>query len=76
MRISADECDRGFHPNYMRAKVFLDGEELHYCVTADEEERIAIVYVVDEVGKLKIVDGLIVRTTRVGDVKIVIPPDA
>lgn len=50
MRISIIKDDPGFinwvHPN-IGSKIFLDGVELHHCVTADEEKGFATCVVRD-----------------------------
>lgn len=43
MRISTKKTDLGYHPLAHLAKVFLDDQELRYCVTADEEKGEAVV---------------------------------
>lgn len=73
MRISVDKSDRGYHEAAVRCEAFLDGVMLKLCVTADEEEGIAICYVADENGKLKIVDGEFELEERRGKVEVRIP---
>ena len=48
MRLSIRQTDPGYSPKAFSAKVFLDGEELSKCFTADEELGEAHCYVLEE----------------------------
>ena len=56
MRVSCREKDLGYLPNTTKVKVFVDGKEVKYCFTADEELGKAYCYAIDEDGQL-IADG-------------------
>ena len=72
MRISMDKADRGYNTLIgPRAKIFLDGEEVKNCVTADEELGLVICYLVEE-NKLITRGGRFVMIERHGAVRIVI----
>lgn len=74
MRLSADKADPGFDLlKSMHAKVFLDGIEQKYCITADEELGEIICADVGPDGRVR-PDGVnIARVTRRGIVRIEIP---
>ncbi len=58
MRISTQKCDPGYCPQMAgKSKVFLDGKELKYCITADEEKGRAFVYKLNDDGKPYIEPG-------------------
>lgn len=53
MRISADPQDAGYvnYRQFHRARVFLDGAEVFYVLTADEEEGVIVRYKRDPAGQ-------------------------
>ena len=64
--------DPGYHPFAWKAVVYLDGEELAECLTADEERGHCIVYAKDADGQV-IIDRVhdCLRVTAVyGDVRL------
>ena len=80
MRLSADRDDPGFVNGRIasRAKVFVDGEEQRWVITADEERRVVVQYVLDGSGRMVIdrqANAPLVQVTH-GDVRIELPPDA
>jgi hypothetical protein len=52
MRISVRKGDPGYKLDAFKHEVFLDGEKLQRCFTADEETGQAWVYAIDKQGKL------------------------
>jgi len=52
MRKSVRKDDPGYDPKAVRCAVFLDGQKLKYCITADEELGKAWVYETGEDGHL------------------------
>jgi hypothetical protein len=68
MRLSVDKDDPGYSPDAFKAKVTLDGVELRNCVTADEEQGVAICYI-DKPFR----GDTVPRETRSGVVKIIMP---
>lgn len=72
MRLSVMPGDVGFSPMALRAHVYLDGQRLPYCFTADEERGEAFVFAVHGDGALAH-DGPTLLTERLtGEVRIVI----
>lgn len=58
MRYSVDEADQGYR-NYTKARpcrVLIDGVERKHVITADEDERKALVQVLDADGRPKLND--------------------
>lgn len=51
MRLSAVLSDPGYRPD-ARAKVYLDGQEVRDCITADEELGVVTVHQRDNEGRL------------------------
>lgn len=51
MRISTDEEDSGYKPDYWRYRVHLDGQELRRCITADTQRGEVLVYDKRDYGK-------------------------
>lgn len=72
MRISTDPSDISFSPFANSAFVTLDGDEIHLCIIADEEEGIAVCLYSPYV---KAGDEL-KRYTRHGKIKIAFPNDS
>lgn len=73
MRISADKNDPGYlahitNPN--RVKVTLDGEEVLYCITADDELGYILCHIVDDTGVAVDKYGNPVFSERYGKVTI------
>lgn len=52
IRISADRRDKGYRADWSRFAASLDGVVLPRCVTADEEEGLAIVAAEGTIGQL------------------------
>lgn len=75
MRISADEDDVGYHGIAHFAEVYLDGEKLDLCVTADEERGEAICLIRTPGGTILHDGEHTIREARRGIVTILIPPD-
>lgn len=50
MRLSTDPEDPGYHPRIHEARVtvYLNGERIDRCITADEERGYALVHSVDD----------------------------
>lgn len=67
MRISIDPTDPGFSETGFLTRVLLDGNELHRCITADEELGEAICWG-DHVRH-----DIIERVTLRGKVTIILP---
>lgn len=77
MRISADKRDRAYTAYHCEATVFLDGNELKDCVTADEELGLCIIFARDTKGELKRnAKNEFVFEQKRGKVKIVMPVGA
>jgi len=73
MRVSVIKNDEGFSPSAHLCEVYLNGEILHRCHTADEELGVAYCYEKDANGYY-ITDGDHFKTVEVrGEVKIVVP---
>ena len=72
MRISTDKDDPGFHPNPFGTKVWLDGEEVRECITADDELGMVVCHELDENGYpfIRPGTGLIALKTLFGEVRI------
>lgn len=51
MRLSVVKGDPGYSARAHRVKVYLDGAELKHCVTADEEQGLAVCYRIGPDGK-------------------------
>jgi hypothetical protein len=75
MRISADENDIGFHDIAHFAEVYIDGEKLELCVTADEERGEAICLIRTPGGAILHDGEQMIREARRGTVTIIIPSD-
>lgn len=77
MRVSVDENDPGYAGFGFRAKVFLDGIELDYCVTADDTTGECVVYVLGDDGAPQMsgpqCGAKPLTEVRRGEVKIVVP---
>ena len=77
-RYSADSDDPGYK-NYMEARnlgcvvwVYVDGVKLDKCVTADEQEGLAVTYP----DPMRVEDGELVRITMRGQVRTSLVPVA
>lgn len=70
MRISADQNDPGFHPDYVNATVFLNGRKLDLAVTADEEQRAVVCLAIGPDGHPIIEGDRWKKVVLVGDVEI------
>lgn len=79
MRISCDERDSGY-PTYIahgerarKARVLLNGDDVKFCITADEELGEILVYSTDKDGRF-VTQGDEAKTEwRRGRVQIVMP---
>lgn len=71
-RISAVEDDPGYVYPWIsaKAKIYFNGYERHYIITADEKERYVVYYVLDEQGRIKIKNGKPLTSVEYGDVRI------
>jgi len=54
MRLSVNKLDPGYQPDVYNYRIYIDGEELHFCITIDTELKMAIVYLVGDDGEIKI----------------------
>jgi hypothetical protein len=50
MRLSVIKGDPGYSPHMFGASVLLDGAEIKYVVTADEEAGYVVIYLRDSAG--------------------------
>lgn len=75
MRVSVDEQDPGYSPGLIGrgVKVFLDGVEQRYAVTADDELGLVVLCDLDEQGNVKVKGDEVVWVTVHGAVKIELP---
>ena len=73
MRISVDKHDPGYNPTVFGSEVFLNGEILNNCITADDEKGIAIVYETDNAGNHVLEDYSIKTKELCGKISIVLP---
>lgn len=75
MRLSADRNDPGFSPisRDPRVKVLLDGVERRDVVTADEEQRLIVIYARYPDGRPKLAGRDWGTETLYGAVSIVLP---
>lgn len=69
MRLSINQSDPGFRQG-ARANVFLNGEPVRRCITADEEAGFVIVHKADDTGRVLIANGELVEETLYGAVII------
>jgi hypothetical protein len=76
MRLSYDRKDPGYHEGAMFCEVYLDGERLTNCITADEERGEAICFVQKDGERLRDADGELSREVRHGVVEIRFMPEA
>lgn len=77
MRVSVIKEDPGYIGRHITGyEVYLNGEKLDNCITADEEQGIALVFVTDEHGKLVMNEERtdLVKKWVKGDIKIIAPP--
>lgn len=73
MRVSVEKDDPGYRPGVYAAEIFLNGERLTRCFTADSDAGIAICAKVDKQGNVMHRDGKILTETKRGNVSIVMP---
>lgn len=74
MRLSAAENDKGYHPQAYLCTVYLDGQKLSNCITADEEKGECVCHIVGESGNCVLDEnGELAIEIRQGIVKIGIP---
>jgi len=73
MRISADSGDIGWHQDYFRCEVYIDGVKRDGVITADDVDGFAIVYDLDNDGNIVLINGDIQRKEIRGDIRFVVP---
>lgn len=73
MRISADPKNPSFFDWHMFAQVYLDGELLKMCITADDEVGTAECLRTDSNGSIVVLAGEAQTHTLYGRVEIIIP---
>jgi hypothetical protein len=66
-RVSVDPDDPGYAPFAHKCRVTLDGADLRYCITADEDLGVALCYV----QPLRVACGRIVTEIRRGVIRII-----
>jgi hypothetical protein len=72
MRVSVKKNDSGYRPDYRYYEVFLDGQKLDNCFTADEERGEVWVHPKDEHGRfLRAADDKLTEECLRGQVTIV-----
>lgn len=72
MRLSVKESDKGYSKDAYMYEVYLDGNLLYDCFTADEELGEAHCYVKDDDNRVKLDNYLEIKTVIVnGTVKLV-----
>jgi len=73
MRASVKKNDPGYFPDAHKHRVFLNGEFLKHCFTADEEKGLAWVHKENEHGELYIdkASGDVASELLAGKVKII-----
>lgn len=54
MRVSALKGDPGYSPHSVGVNVFLDGEPISHCFTADDDQGLVVVADLDENGHYRI----------------------
>lgn len=78
MRLSVDPTDYGYDPGCYGTKVYLAGEEVTNCITADDVEGLVVCYAHDAQGRIMIDPDKpdeAKRLTRRGPVRIEPGPD-
>lgn len=72
MRITVLDDDPGerIHPGRERITVFLNGEEIKHCLTADDFAGEVVSVQTDEKGLMLAENGEVKRLTRHGEVRI------
>lgn len=72
MRLTVLDNDPGvkIEPCRERYKVFLDGIEVKYCFTADDEKGEVIAAVTNEQGRMQAEGGEVKRQTLYGKIQI------
>ncbi len=76
MRVSFRESDPGYNAKAVGTEIYLDGEKIEQCFTADEELGIAYCYELNEEGLVMIdpkTGDRLKEIERRGNVKIVVP---
>lgn len=76
MRVSADIEDRDYSHAAAFLQVFLDGDEVRMCITADDTRGEVLCYDVDEKGYIRFDPGSVraKTVTLTGKVEIVVHP--
>ncbi len=72
MRISCSLDDPGFSPICYKFDIYLNGDLINHCVTADEEEGYVLVYRINQSGRYETNDAgtEILKDLLVGKVQI------
>ena len=72
MRVTVLDDDPGerITPGRERITVYLDGEEVKRCQTADDVKGEVVDVMRDEKGRILVVNGEVQRRTRYGQVRI------
>lgn len=75
MRLSLRKNDPGYHPEAFGAEVYLDGQIVNGCFTADEEKGEVFVLKRNTLGEYTInaTGDDIVKERKTGKVRIVVP---
>lgn len=75
MRISADENDKGYTPDYVNYDVYLDGVKLKWCITADDHLQAVILNSTEDNGDLVVLNGVLQTEIKRGKVEIIRRPN-
>lgn len=76
MKISASQNDPGYNPRVTpHCEVYLNGEKLYGCVSADSDRGTVECTKRDKDGHIVVLDGEIVMETRRGNVCIFVPEE-
>lgn len=73
MRVSIDKDDPGYVEDYLFYRVFFNGEETNFVITADEEKGLIVYYATNKYGKVVRKHGkagALLRRQLHGDVRI------
>lgn len=70
MRISTDREDPGYIPDAYKYVVRLNGEQVHYWLTADDYRGIVVVLRVDKFHNIMIQNNQAIKDTLTGVVSI------
>jgi hypothetical protein len=70
MRASVRKDDSSYNPQHTKLEVYLDGEPVRGCITADEEKGEIVVYAKDGKGHYVMESEKLKTETRTGKVEI------